>query len=408
MTDNSKQFTQGCHRICLPEETLAKASPHMAEMGITRIANVTGLDNIGIDVVTVCRPLSKAISVAQGKGLSPAAAKASGLMEAIETYHGEHIEKDVRLATYNALKDKYPVVDVNGLPKLSVSRFNPELKTLWIEGQDIVSDSPCYVPYEMVHCDYSLPLPTGSGSFVMSTNGLASGNSIEEAVSHGLCELIERDATSLWYLSRQQGKTWPLLDLKTVTSELCLELLDKFAKADVAVAVWDITSDINIPTFYAAIINRDNERHQPLYPAEGIGTHPSKDIALSRALTEAAQSRLTLISGSRDDIHTNSYDAAELKSIHQNYMTLMNDGMGQQDYRQIQDWQHDNVEDDVKLLTERLGNRGLNQIVIVDLSKPQFDIPVVRAIVPGLEGSHLVPGYQPGHRARQYLARNGL
>ncbi|NQZ11946.1 MAG: YcaO-like family protein, partial [Algicola sp.] len=142
---NTKRFTQGSHRTCSPQQTLAKAKGHMAAMGITRIANVTGLDNIGIDVVTVCRPQSKAISVAQGKGHNLDAAKASGLMEAIETYHGEYISLPVRIASFNELKSQYLVADVRQLPSLTISKFHDELTTLWIAGEDIISNQTCYV-----------------------------------------------------------------------------------------------------------------------------------------------------------------------------------------------------------------------------------------------------------------------
>jgi ribosomal protein S12 methylthiotransferase accessory factor len=87
----SKLFRHGTHRLLAPEETVARAGRFMPVMGITRIANVTGLDRIGIPVVMVCRPNARSLAVAQGKGLDLALAKASGLMEAVEAYHAEHI-----------------------------------------------------------------------------------------------------------------------------------------------------------------------------------------------------------------------------------------------------------------------------------------------------------------------------
>src|SRR5947209_4551762 len=72
-----KRFRAGTHRVATPEETLAWVLPKARQMGITRIANVTGLDVVGLPVVAVMRPNSKSIAVAQGKGLSLAAAKVS-------------------------------------------------------------------------------------------------------------------------------------------------------------------------------------------------------------------------------------------------------------------------------------------------------------------------------------------
>ena len=59
----AKPYCSGAYRRCSPLETLARLAPFLSSMGITRIANVTGLDNIGIPVVMVCRPNSRSLSV---------------------------------------------------------------------------------------------------------------------------------------------------------------------------------------------------------------------------------------------------------------------------------------------------------------------------------------------------------
>lgn len=73
------------NRSVPPAETVARVRRFMPAFGITRIANVTGLDTIGIPVVMVCRPNSRSISVSQGKGPDLDAARASGLMESVES-----------------------------------------------------------------------------------------------------------------------------------------------------------------------------------------------------------------------------------------------------------------------------------------------------------------------------------
>lgn len=408
-----KKFTNGSHRARPPEQTLALMQKHMASMGITRIANVTGLDQIGIPVVTVCRPDSRAVSVAQGKGLDLAAAKVSGLMEAIETWHAEHPDLPLRLASYREMKARHAVVDVDRLAKLTVSRFHQDLPILWVEGRDYSTRQGIYVPYEMVHCNYSLPLPSGSGSFMMSTNGLASGNHPLEAISHGLCELIERDATSLWQMAHRADALAPSirgdatrLNLATVDDPHCREILALYRQAGVAVGVWDTTSDLAIPSFYCTIINEKINASNPLYPASGAGTHPCKSIALLRALTEAAQTRLTMISGSRDDVSLDEYRHGQNNDFHQRIQARLKQNSRQQgkNYQLIPDWQHETFEQDMALLSKQLAGQGLEQIIVVDLTRAALDIPVVRVIVPGLEGIQDVPGYQPGQRAQRLLS----
>ncbi|VAW62642.1 hypothetical protein MNBD_GAMMA11-129, partial [hydrothermal vent metagenome] len=187
-----KQYCQGTHRSCSPAETLSRIKPFMAAMGITRVANISGLDHIGIPVVTACRPNSRALSVAQGKGLDLESAKASAVMEAMESYHAEYIELPLKHASYNEMGVKHALIDVTRLQQLSISAYHHDLAMLWVEGfrleeseldsgiqsQYVSSASGLsrWVPYDVVHTNYTLPLPSGSGSFMMSTNGLASGN----------------------------------------------------------------------------------------------------------------------------------------------------------------------------------------------------------------------------------------
>ena len=99
-----KRYAHDSHRICGPEDTLARLRPLLRETGITRIANVTGLDRTGIPVVMVCRPASRSVTVSQGKGLTVAGAKVSGVMEALEAWHAERIVKPLKLASLEEMR----------------------------------------------------------------------------------------------------------------------------------------------------------------------------------------------------------------------------------------------------------------------------------------------------------------
>jgi ribosomal protein S12 methylthiotransferase accessory factor len=145
-----KVYRRGTHRTVDPATTLARVQPHLAGMGITRIANVTGLDRIGVPVVMVCRPNARSLAVSQGKGLTLDAAKASGVMEAIELYHAERIDLPLRLGSVRDLARTHRLVDLDALPHWSDSRFHADLPILWIEGLDLLADAPAWVPFEMV------------------------------------------------------------------------------------------------------------------------------------------------------------------------------------------------------------------------------------------------------------------
>ena len=229
-------------------------------MGITRIANVTGLDNIGIPVVMVCRPNSRSLAVSQGKGLSLDEAKASGLMEAIELYHGEHITLPLKLASYEELRYTHDIVDVDSLPKTVRSRFHYNLRLLWIEGYDLIQQKPSWVPYELVHSDFTLPLPSGCGCFPPSSNGLASGNHILEAVSHGICEIVERDSSALWALFSKERRQTIRVSTDSVNDPACKKILSMYREANVKLAIWETTTDIGIPSFRCLIMEESTNR----------------------------------------------------------------------------------------------------------------------------------------------------
>src|SRR5437762_3489363 len=146
-----KGFRDGTHRLVDLEETLRRIAPYREAMGITRVANITGLDRIGIPVVAVYRPNARSLSVNQGKGATIAAALASGLMEAIEAYHAEHILGPVPRASYAAMRRSARTADLGRLARPRRSTFRARRPIPWIEGRDLFDGGRVWVPYEMVH-----------------------------------------------------------------------------------------------------------------------------------------------------------------------------------------------------------------------------------------------------------------
>lgn len=372
-------------------------------MGITRVANVTGLDSIGIPVVMVSRPNARSLAVAQGKGVDLAGAKASGLMESVEVYHAESPELPLRLCSFDELRYSQRVVELGELPLVSTTPFSPNLRLLWCQGADLLNEESVFLPYELVHTDYTWPQPSGSGCFAASSNGLASGNHLLEAISHGVCEVVERDATFLWSLRGGAAQDEGRVDLATVDDPACRQVLHKFARAGVEVAVWETTSDVGIASYLCQILPGDADRGRGLGPAAGMGCHPARSVALLRALTEAAQSRLTKIAGSRDDIRRDRY-APGLEGEHS---VLLHERLPRPPARrfgQAPNWESDTVDGDVAWELDRLRGAGIKRVISVDLTKEAFQLPVVRVVIPGLEGLHEVPAYVPGRRAQAVAA----
>jgi YcaO-like protein with predicted kinase domain len=400
-----KSYRRGTDRIVPPEATLSRVRPLLPVMGITRIANVTGLDRIGIPVVMVSRPNSRSISVSQGKGLDLAAAKASGVMEAIETYHAETITLPIKFASFSELCYGHRMIDLAGLPFCADSRWRDDLAMLWIEGRELLSSEPVWLPYELVSTNYTLPLPPGSGCFVANTNGLASGNSLVEAICHGICELIERDATTLWRLRSDAWRDVRAIDLRTVDDTDCCELLARFEQAGVSILVWDATSDIGVACFQCLIIGRHETDADPEF---GAGCHPRREVALCRALTEAAQARTTYIVGARDDLVSDLYEDEVRARRAEEARALFDRPPPARDFSAVPSWDAETVEDDVEELLCRLRLVGLSEVVLVELTKRAFRLPVARVVVPGLEGAYHETGdYVAGPRALAVLRAEG-
>jgi YcaO-like protein with predicted kinase domain len=390
-----KAYRRGTHRTVDPATTLARAQPHLASMGITRVANVTGLDRIGVPVVMVVRPNARSLAVSQGKGLSLEAAKASGVMEAIELYHAERIELPLKLGSARELARTHPLVDLNALPSLAASIFHPDLPILWIEGRDLLTDLTAWLPYEVVHARYTLPLPSGSGCFPASSNGLASGNHVLEAINHGIAEVVERDATTLWNHLDQPGRTRTRIDLGTIDDDDCLLMLAELERAEFAVAVWDATTDVGIAAFYCLITDR---RHAHAHSGAGAGAHPSRAVALLRALTEAIQVRTTYITGSRDDLRPHEFTTAGLTDKLRRAQALMSEGGARRNFRDVPTYDSRTCADDFAWMLDRLRAVGIVEVIAVDLTRPEFGLPVVRVVIPGLEGPDDHDRYMPGPR----------
>jgi YcaO-like protein with predicted kinase domain len=370
-------------------------------MGITRLGNITGLDHIGIPVAVAVRPNSRSVSVSQGKGLELPQAMASALMEACEGFHAEEIGP-VRRLSYRQLSANDTVVDPAGLCA-GASRFDERAVISWIEGYDLLRREPCWVPAEIVHTDYTVRQP--DGYFLAGSNGLASGNHLTEAINAALYELVERDAVALWIAQPILRRAHCALDLASVGDSDCRALLARYEAAEIAVRVWNVTTDIGIAAFLCEIRDRSAGDPQRLRRYHGSGCHPDRAVALSRALTEAAQTRLTYIAGIRDDLSPAEYEETPEAQIGDALLDALARENAAVAFRDVPSFAADDLTEDLQWALGRLRAIGIARIVAVDLTRPEFAIPVVRLVIPGLEWDPHHPNYQPGPRAREMAGR---
>ncbi|HEY1260005.1 MAG TPA: YcaO-like family protein [Stellaceae bacterium] len=390
-----KSFRRGTHRTVAPAETLARVRPQMPRMGITRLGNVTGLDRIGIPVWVAVRPNSRSVSVSQGKGLEREQAMASALMEAAEGFLAEEIG-ECRVCAYPELPAEN-TVDSASLCA-GATPFDPGAEIGWIEGWDLMRREPCWLPAEIVHTDYTRP---PDGHFLAGSNGLASGNHLLEAIGAAICELVERDAVALWTARSIGEKARFRLDIASIDDPDCRTLLQRYDRAGIAVRLWDVTSDIGIPAFLCDIRDLSGGDPHRLCRAYGAGCHPDRSVALARALTEAAQTRLTYITGIRDDLSPEEYaEPPDTEIVDALLDALCREGTPVL-FGATPSFAADDLREDVLGELARLRAAGFERVVAVDLTRVDFAIPVVRVVIPGLEYDINHPGYTPGPRARR-------
>jgi ribosomal protein S12 methylthiotransferase accessory factor len=365
-------------------------------MGITRLGNITGLDRIGIPVAIAVRPNSRSVSVAQGKGLDLIQAMASALMEAIEGFHAEEIDGG-RRASYREIAANAAVVDPTML--CTTGRlFDANATISWLRGYDLVRQEPCWVPAEIVHTDYTQPL---DGFFLAGSNGLASGNHPVEAISAGICELVERDAIALWSASGFRARAERALDAASIDDPDCQALLAKYREASIAVRLWNITTEIGIPAFLCDIHDPTPGEPGQLRHFHGAGCHPDRTIALARALTEAAQTRLTYITGIRDDLLPDEYEEPPNADIVDALLDALRAETARNLFGEVPSFTANDLGEDLRWKLGRLRSAGMRRAVAADLTRPDFGIPVIRVVIPGLEGDIRHPHFTPGPRARR-------
>ena len=258
------------------------------------------------------------------------------------------------------------------------------------------------------------------------TNGLASGNVMEEAICHALCEVIERDAVSIAEFSSsafqyhllktieneflRKGVSIRSIDSKnfiddnTIYSDIDLSGLDyppverivrEFKKCQISLTVKDITTEIGIPTFIASSVEWVN--HDYGYLVEGHGTHPDSRIALMRAITEVSQSRAANIQGSRDDLRKMKYDP---QNSDENRSWQFMGSSNKKAFAEVDSFFYEDILDDIKLILANLKDKGFKNAIVVNLTNSRLQVPVVRIIVPGLE-TFKINKLAVGSRARE-------
>lgn len=428
-----KWTTSGTSRIYPVKDTLRRTEPLAEGIGVTRLADITHMDVLRIPNYSAILPgTPDYIWVYGGKGPTKAHARASAIMESIERYTS--LPRGTVLyvsASYERMVTEYGeenVIHPDDVIEPLRFPYRDELILDFIKGIDLFTNEEVFVPAGIAQSRYEPDGATVNPFQFSHTNGLASGNVMEEAICHALCEVIERDAVSLADLrssaipfhilrtlveaSRYNGfdveplkseyyvddpDIFPEVEVSATNSRYIEFLLQRFREENIPLLIKDITTDIGIPTFIAASVQWVT--HNYGYLAEGHGTHPDARIALVRAITEVSQTRAANIQGARDDLRKMDYDmgnTAETKSWQFMHSKTI------KDFATVKTFENIDILDDINLILNNLRRAGVRRAIAVDLTDDVIGVPVVRVIVPGLETFKVTKGVI-GERAKRYF-----
>lgn len=397
-----KRSASGQHREVTAAATLDRVAPCLSRIGVTRIGDITGLDRLGIPVYTAVVPRSAdTLSVYNGKGVTAADARASAVMEAVERFCAWQPRTAAVVSSYDDLmRSGHAALDPATCCLAPDPRYRPDLPISWVTGTELNTRRGILVPARLAGHHHHFP-EIGVHR-ISTTTGLASGNSVEEAVCHALCEIVERDDWTMADLvSNRLRQTvaklgrdttmltdrHPTIDLATLPPA-AQELAEKFAKAGVRLILRNLSTVDGVAAVAAITVEHVADSFSGAHA--GYAAHPDAEVAVLRAITEVAQSRAVDIQGMREDLDLPDADV-ETWNLHTRRgspdlsVWPYPDSDEPASFADLPHHPSDDVMADVRRLLGVLAARGVGQVVAVDLTPPWLPVSVVRVIAPGAE-----------------------
>lgn len=345
------------------------------------MASQTGLDNVGLPVWCAYAPNAKAIVIAQGKGLTDAEARTSAVMEAVERAVATEPACEKVLTCKSDLRRGQARLDsVDSLLSSGQQPLGDDEETAWVEAADLIHGESVWLPFDAIWFDRTVSRPR----YWRSSDGLASGNTRDEARLHGLLERVERDALTLWSVAPGRTRFARRLRLDGVRKhDGVREMLDRIERAGLELALFDITTDLGIACVAALLKPKQAPHPHPLRHVDltlGAGASLDPGVAAARAISEAVQSRMTFIGGARDDlvpeIFARPADQAHLQAF---------EVASSADCEDLPGHEAKSSADGLSLLIEQLRRCNIRKLYAVDLQPAWLPVNVVKVIAPELE-----------------------
>jgi ribosomal protein S12 methylthiotransferase accessory factor len=348
------------------ERFLKLVAGHARDCGVTRLADITGLDRIGFPVWQAVRPAGKALSVHQGKGASATAAKIGALCEAIESHCAENAPVDGPLCRFEDIPGRERASDFSDYTRRREGAA-PEEAVRWCKADELAGGGAIYLPHDLVSLDFTEPRRSW---FDRSSAGLGLGADADAATAVSLLELVERDSVGEWQRQAMAARLASAVDPASISYGWFGEWRERLAKHGIDLAAFAPPAVVAVPVAVCWI--GGGEAFGPIRRSfSGSACDPDPERALFKALAEALQSRLTFIAGVRDDILPSHYDGREFPLPG----TLAAVGLSWAAHPFASGWQP---------VADALAAAGYDRIAVKRLDRGLEGIAVTKGFVPGL------------------------
>ncbi len=287
-----KGYSRGLDKVISPKDTVDRAKKILEKFGNDILLEVKRIDKgrLGIPVYfSLYGPRARKICPARkqmGKGPSRDQAEASAVMELIERYSFFSFcenPKNFKRLTWNEAKEEFGEDKLIGVEEIIKS----------VDDNLSIKDAECILSlvkwnfceaYRVYDAKYFMA-PIDWFKKLNEYNGASAGNTFEESILQGACELIERHVSA--YIDRNELVV-PTIDKRSVKDPVLKELIFCFEKNNILLWLKDFSLNFEVPTVGALAYDPSTfpDLSEIVFTA-GTATSPEK--AAIRAITEVAQ-----------------------------------------------------------------------------------------------------------------------
>jgi len=245
-----------------------------------------------------------------------------------------------------------------------------EMARHWVDGYSLLREETLKVPIKLV-------------AYIHGSNGMAAGNTIEEAMIQATCEILERYAQI--HMVKPE-KIVPSIDPESVDLDLIHKMMALYKGFNVDVTLKDLSFDGRFPVVGVLYTNRNLSPDRLEYRSLIAGASFNLEEALTRCFTEGMQGKKSLLS-SRPQFNKPVVPASQVKD----YYMLMRCGVSPKDISFLNEgeimrfrpWDKKDIFEEIEGLKQIMRGIGTD-CILLNHTHPALEFPVVRVVIPGI------------------------